>query len=104
MFVAAGPSIEDRIWLTMGDFGEIWSNGYLPAAKYQVIIPRPKNGFKKTSSRYSIPYFVNPRHDGVLEPQTTGKFRPVAPGQYKKIKMQDHIESGMKYQYTDPRK
>lgn len=103
-FIAADPSIEDRIWLTMGDFGEIWTNGYLPAAKHRVIIPPPKNGFEKTSNRYSIPYFLNPRHDGVLEPQTTGRISLVAPGQYKKIKVQDHIEFRMKYQYTDPRK
>ncbi|GLB12324.1 hypothetical protein AtubIFM57258_009608 [Aspergillus tubingensis] len=30
--------IEDRIWFTMGSFGEIWSNGYLPASKHRVMI------------------------------------------------------------------
>ncbi|KAH8692967.1 hypothetical protein BGW36DRAFT_272053, partial [Talaromyces proteolyticus] len=61
-FVAADPSIEDRLWLTMGDLGEIWTNGYLPASRHRVIIPAPVPGSRSdmTSNRYSIPYFVNP--------------------------------------------
>ncbi|KAL2831868.1 hypothetical protein BJY01DRAFT_254120 [Aspergillus pseudoustus] len=105
-FVAANPSIPDRLWLTIGDFGEIWTNGYLPASRHRVVIPAPLpgSGTDMTSNRYSIPYFLNPRHDGILEPLGTGKPATMPRDRYKKMKVRDHIEFRMKYQYTDPTK
>ncbi|PLB34669.1 putative leucoanthocyanidin dioxygenase [Aspergillus candidus] len=62
-FIPATTEIRDRIWFTMGDFGEVWSNGYLPASKHRVMIPSPPPGLSTTTERFSIPYFVNPRSD-----------------------------------------
>ncbi|PKY08990.1 putative leucoanthocyanidin dioxygenase [Aspergillus campestris IBT 28561] len=66
-FIPATTEIRDRIWFTMGDFGEVWSNGYLPASKHRVMIPSPPPGLSTTTERFSIPYFVNPRSDVVYD-------------------------------------
>ncbi|KGO77173.1 Oxoglutarate/iron-dependent dioxygenase [Penicillium italicum] len=98
-FIQASTEIEDRIWFTMGDFGELWTNGFLPASKHRVIIPPPRDGSEMTASRYSIPYFLNPRHDGILEPQSTGKPGTLPQGRFKTRSVKEHIEFRMKYQF-----
>ncbi|KAF4946631.1 hypothetical protein F66182_18580, partial [Fusarium sp. NRRL 66182] len=54
-FFPATTEIEERLYLTIGDFGEIWTNGYLPASKHRVMIPQPPEGRRLTSKRYSMP-------------------------------------------------
>ncbi|KAJ5923141.1 hypothetical protein N7516_010844 [Penicillium verrucosum] len=98
-FLQASTEIEDRIWFTMGDFGELWTNGYLPASKHRVIIPPPFDWSEMTLSRYSIPHFVNPRHDAFLVPQSTGKPGTLPQGQFKARFVKEHIEFRMKYQF-----
>ncbi|XDG08041.1 hypothetical protein ABKA04_007656 [Annulohypoxylon sp. FPYF3050] len=98
-FLQATTEIEDRLYLTIGDFGEIWTNGYLPASKHRVIIPRAKDGGEVTPKRYSMPYFITPRHDGIAGPQATGKCGTMSAGKYKTGTIQEHIEFRMKYQY-----
>ncbi|KAJ5583991.1 uncharacterized protein N7459_003791 [Penicillium hispanicum] len=103
-YFPAAADIEDRIWFTMGDFGELWTNGYLPASKHRVVIPPPRDGSQKTTARFSIPYFLNPKHDGILEPQSTGKPGTLLSGRFKSRSVKEHIEFRMKYQFATPGK
>lgn len=97
-FLPAHADIEDRLYLTIGDFGEIWSNGYLPASKHRVVIPRAKDG-EWTTKRYSMPYFITPAAEGICGPQYTGKPGLNPRGKYKTSTIDEHIEFRMKFQY-----
>ncbi|KAL7621639.1 hypothetical protein AAE478_008966 [Parahypoxylon ruwenzoriense] len=98
-FLPATTEIEDRLYLTIGDFGEIWTNGYLPASKHRVIIPRAKDGSDITPKRYSMPYFITPAEDGITGPQYTGKPGTMPQGNYKTSTIKEHVEFRMKFQY-----
>ncbi|KAI5861033.1 hypothetical protein GGS23DRAFT_205663 [Durotheca rogersii] len=98
-FLQATTEIEDRLYLTIGDFGEIWTNGYLPASRHRVIIPRASDGSDITPKRYSMPYFITPAEDGITGPQNTGKPGTMPPGKYKTSTIKEHIEFRMKFQY-----
>ncbi|KAI4862255.1 hypothetical protein F4820DRAFT_32858 [Hypoxylon rubiginosum] len=98
-FLPATTEVEDRMYLTIGDFGEIWSNGYLPASKHRVIIPRAADGSEVTPKRYSMPYFITPAEDGICGPQYTGKLASGPRGKYKTSTIKEHVEFRMKFQY-----
>ncbi|ETS83887.1 hypothetical protein PFICI_05763 [Pestalotiopsis fici W106-1] len=98
-FIPATAEIKDRLWLTIGDFGEIWSNGYLPASRHRVVIPRPDDGREYTHPRYSMPYFINARHDSISGPQYTGKPGTMPKGGFKTGTVKEHIDFRMKFQY-----
>lgn len=44
--------------------------GLYPSALHRVVIP-DKDGGEKIPARYSIPYFLVPTADGVIEPQSS---------------------------------
>jgi isopenicillin N synthase-like dioxygenase len=98
-FVPATTEIEERLYLTIGDFGEIWSNGYLPASRHRVIIPEAEPGTDITPRRYSMPYFINAEHDSIASPQYTGKPGTMPRGKYKTGTVKEHIEFRMAHQY-----
>ncbi|KAK5991642.1 2-oxoglutarate-dependent dioxygenase htyE [Cladobotryum mycophilum] len=98
-FLQASTEIENRLYLTIGDFGEIWSNGYLPASKHRVIIPEAMDGTDITPPRYSMPYFVNSEHDWIVGPQQTGKPGTMPNGKFKTGTVKEHIEFRMAHQY-----
>ncbi|CAN6923881.1 hypothetical protein Bca52824_087215 [Brassica carinata] len=53
------PSIEGAIVVNLGDMMERWSNGLFRSTLHRVIL----NG----QTRYSIPFFVEPNHDCIIE-------------------------------------
>ncbi|RYP44172.1 hypothetical protein DL768_009342 [Monosporascus sp. mg162] len=98
-FLPVTAEIKERLWLTIGDFGEIWTNGYLPASRHRVVIPQPRDGSDFTHPRYSMPYFINARHDSMTGPQTSGKPGTMPKGPYKTSTVKEHIEFRMAHQY-----
>ncbi|KAK6069831.1 hypothetical protein SCUP515_08844 [Seiridium cupressi] len=99
IYLPATAKIKDRLWLTIGDFGEIWTNGYLPASRHRVVIPRPPEGSDFTHPRYSMPYFINAEHDSITGPQYTGKPGTQPKGAYKTSTVKEHIDFRMQFQY-----
>ncbi|KAF2649778.1 putative leucoanthocyanidin dioxygenase [Lophiostoma macrostomum CBS 122681] len=61
-FIDAVPK-DGVLYMNIADMFQRISNGFYPSALHRVII---KNS---TASRYSIPYFVPPSGDGLIEPQ-----------------------------------
>ncbi|OCL06357.1 putative leucoanthocyanidin dioxygenase [Glonium stellatum] len=66
-FMPATPK-EEVVYMNIGDMFQRISNGFYPSALHRVTITG-KASNKATAARYSIPYFVVPLADGVIEPQ-----------------------------------
>ncbi|KAM5346359.1 hypothetical protein ACJ41O_009364 [Fusarium nematophilum] len=81
-FVDALP-MDNVLYMNVGDMLERISNGIYPSALHQVV------SRNHSTARYSIPYFVSPTRDGVIEPQASlvesmgcKKFEPVTAVEY----------------------
>ncbi|KAF2868456.1 putative leucoanthocyanidin dioxygenase [Massariosphaeria phaeospora] len=61
-FIDAVPQ-DGVLYKNIGDMFQRVSNGFYPSALHRVVVKNPGN------ARYSIPYFVPPSSDGVIEPQ-----------------------------------
>ncbi|KUL90404.1 hypothetical protein ZTR_01981 [Talaromyces verruculosus] len=66
-FVPATPK-EGVVYMNIGDMFQRISNGFYPSALHRVVISGKGTG-EETPARYSIPYFLVPTADGVIEPQ-----------------------------------
>jgi isopenicillin N synthase-like dioxygenase len=62
-WIDAAP-LHDAFVFNIGEMLEIATQGYLKATRHRVISPRPG------VDRYSIPFFLGPRLDAVVEPVT----------------------------------
>ncbi|KAH8701528.1 putative leucoanthocyanidin dioxygenase [Talaromyces proteolyticus] len=66
-FAPATPK-EGVVYMNIGDMFQRISNGFYPSARHRVVISGKAKG-EATPARYSIPYFLVPQPDGVIEPQ-----------------------------------
>ncbi|KAF4635091.1 hypothetical protein G7Y89_g3018 [Cudoniella acicularis] len=66
-FMPATPK-EGVLYMNIGDMFQRISNGLYPSSIHRVVISGKDNG-EETPERYSIPYFVAPLPDEVIEPQ-----------------------------------
>ncbi|EEA26496.1 hypothetical protein EYB25_003733 [Talaromyces marneffei] len=68
-FVPATPK-EGVVYMNIGDMFQRISNGFYPSALHRVVISGKDHG-EETPARYSIPYFLVPTLDGIIEPQAS---------------------------------
>ncbi|KAF7865245.1 hypothetical protein EAF04_006222 [Stromatinia cepivora] len=68
-FIPATPR-DGIVYMNIGDMFQRISNGLYPSALHRVVISGKVSG-EPTPARYSIPYFVVPLPDGVIEPQVS---------------------------------
>lgn len=85
-FMSAVPR-EDMLYMNIGDMFMRLSNGLYPAAAHRVIL----SDNDRESPRYSIPYFVSPRADGVVYPQSSGILAGLKPS-FEPIVVQKYSE------------
>jgi isopenicillin N synthase-like dioxygenase len=69
-FIAATPK-DGVLYMNIGDMFQRMSNGFYPSAKHRVIVYDGRDGGagEQVVSRYSLPHFISPAMDGVIEPQ-----------------------------------
>ncbi|KAK8877410.1 thymine dioxygenase [Apiospora arundinis] len=96
-FINATP-VKNAMVVNVGDLLMRWSNDYLKSTLHRVTVPpvdgsRTRDTPKMTRARYSIPYFVSPNLDAVIEciPQCTGpnnppKYEPVTQDAYNRMR------------------
>jgi len=65
-FITATPK-EGVVYMNIGDMFQRLSNGLYPSALHRVTISGKETG-KETPARYSIPYFVAPVTEAIVEP------------------------------------
>jgi len=61
------PCIEDAFVINLGDMLQLWTNGLFVSTPHEVIHTN------STASRVSIPFFVYPNIDSIIEPFGTNK-------------------------------
>ncbi|KAI0134279.1 thymine dioxygenase [Xylariales sp. AK1849] len=96
-FIDATP-MKNALVMNVGDLLMRWSNDYLKSTLHRVTVP-PVQGHSSgdercmTRARYSIPYFVSPDPDAVVEclPQCSGnknppKYAPVTQEDYRRMR------------------
>ncbi|MEM7207563.1 MAG: 2OG-Fe(II) oxygenase family protein [Pseudomonadota bacterium] len=74
------PPIEDTFVINLGQTMQIWTNGYFAATPHRVVN-------RSGGDRYSIPLFVNPNSDALIEPvvgETDNDFAPYRYGEYQR--------------------
>ncbi|CAN8277953.1 unnamed protein product [Cochlearia groenlandica] len=76
------PYIKGAIVVNLGDLMERWSNGFFKSTLHRVIL----NG----QERYSIPFFVEPSHDCIIECLPTCQSKNNPP-KYPSIKCSDYL-------------
>ncbi|KAH8788202.1 putative UPF0676 protein [Diaporthe sp. PMI_573] len=103
-FVDATP-MKGALVMNVGDLLMRWSNDYLKSTLHRVTLPpvmaeQPEGATGLTRARYSIPYFVSPDPESVIEclpacasGQTPAKYPPVLQDDYRKLRA--------KLQYSD---
>lgn len=95
-FVKAHP-LKNAIIMNIGDLLMRWSNDYLKSTLHRVTLPPIEDRFtgeeRMTRARYSIPYFVSPDSDSVIEciPECANelnppKYEPVMQGEYRRMR------------------
>jgi len=77
------PVVENSIVLNVADMFSRWSNGILKSTNHRVI------NTDMTQSRYSMPYFVDPGRDVMIENFTNqpDKFEPISAYEYLKWRL-----------------
>ncbi|KAK6222823.1 hypothetical protein LQW54_000632 [Pestalotiopsis sp. IQ-011] len=100
-FVDAAP-LEGALIMNVGDLLMRWSNDHLKSTLHRVTAPprtEPDAAAAMTRSRYSIPYFVSPDSDAVIEclEQCAGQSRPP---RYEPIVQDDYQRMRAKTQYA----
>jgi len=77
------PVVENSIVLNVADMFSRWSNGILKSTNHRVV------NTDMTQSRYSMPYFVDPGRDVIIENFTNqpDKFEPISAYEYLKWRL-----------------
>ena len=77
------PVVENSIVLNVADMFSRWSNGILKSTNHRVV------NTDMTQSRYSMPYFVDPGRDVMIENFTNqpDKFEPISAYEYLKWRL-----------------
>ncbi|KAK8109819.1 hypothetical protein PG999_007956 [Apiospora kogelbergensis] len=103
-FIDATP-VKNAMVVNVGDLLMRWSNDYLKSTLHRVTMPpvdrsRTKATPQATRARYSIPYFVCPNPDAVIEciPQCTG---PDNPPKYDTVTQDAYNRMRGKLQYSE---
>ncbi|KAH8892197.1 Clavaminate synthase-like protein [Thozetella sp. PMI_491] len=102
-FVDATP-IKHALVMNVGDLLMRWSNDYLKSTLHRVTVPPPQASSPgpglMTRARYSIPYFVSPDPQSVIEclPACSDA---VNPAKYPPIIQEDYRRLKAKLQYTE---
>ncbi|KAI9728083.1 MAG: hypothetical protein M1834_007799 [Cirrosporium novae-zelandiae] len=92
-FVKAPPR-KDALVMNIGDLLMRWSNDYLKSTLHRVTLPSLEDRFtgkeRMTKARYSIPYFVSPDPEAVIEclgtckgEKQSAKYGPVVQSEYR---------------------
>ncbi|TVY35099.1 UPF0676 protein [Lachnellula subtilissima] len=92
--------VEGALVMNIGDVLPRWSNNFLISTLHRVHLPplddsyESQDGKRKTIPRFSIPYFVIPKSDTVMEPlegdfgkELEKKYEPVLWGEYQAKKI-----------------
>ncbi|KAF2731974.1 putative leucoanthocyanidin dioxygenase [Polyplosphaeria fusca] len=87
-FIDAVPQ-DGVLYMNIGDMFQRVSNGYYPSALHRVVIKSPN------APRYSIPYFVPPRSDGMIEPQPSRVLRD-GRQKYEPVTFKEYSEQSFK--------
>ncbi|KAL2059081.1 hypothetical protein ABVK25_000373 [Lepraria finkii] len=101
------PPLKDAIVMNVGDLMMRWSNDFLKSTVHRVTLPPKQDRFtgdeRMTRARYSIPYFVSPEGQSVVEclPSCADEKHPV---KYKPIVWDDYRLMRASVQYEDPTK
>ena len=69
MIPAVGKSGPGMIAINCGDMLEMASGGYFPSTVHRVVNP----GRAESGARFSMPMFLHPRPEVVLQPGTTAE-------------------------------
>ncbi|KAI9797073.1 MAG: hypothetical protein M1833_005678 [Piccolia ochrophora] len=100
-FMAAQP-LENSLIMNVGDCLMRWSNDFLKSTLHRVTLPPFETSFtgpdRITRERYSIPYFVTPDPDTMIEclPTCVDAQRPA---KYEPIRDRDYRRMRAAYQY-----
>ncbi|WP_392713975.1 isopenicillin N synthase family dioxygenase [Rhizobium ruizarguesonis] len=91
------PSIEGAYVINIADAFMRWSNDEWVSTPHRVA--NPPSGFKGTARRQSIPFFLNPSKDTVIEclpPFLKGgaKYEPITYGEYIDLKTKQAFSKG----------
>jgi len=91
-FVPA-PPIPGTVVFNIGDFLMRWSNDTLKSTLHRVCAP-PNNGMGMIRERFSIPYFMSPDRDllvdclpGCWDEDRPKKYEPVTAGEYVDLRL-----------------
>ncbi|KAI9367936.1 hypothetical protein BJX61DRAFT_537663 [Aspergillus egyptiacus] len=95
-FVPA-PPVKNSIIMNVGDLLQRWSNDRLRSTNHRVSLPglsdRIEGPNRMTRERYSIPYFMSPDDDTVIEcipscmsDEDPAKYEPITRGDYNKMR------------------
>lgn len=91
------PSIEGAYVINIGDAFMRWTNDEWVSTPHRVA--NPPSGYGGTARRQSIPFFLNPSKDTVIEclPAFAGqgaKYQPITYGEYIKVKTGQAFNKG----------
>ncbi|KAK8232159.1 thymine dioxygenase [Phyllosticta capitalensis] len=98
------PTVRNAICMNVGDLLMRWSNDYLKSTLHRVTSPplsgKTADGKSMTRARYSIPYFVSPNPDALIEclPACTNTQNPV---KYGPVVQEDYRRMRAKLQYPE---
>ncbi|THZ31551.1 thymine dioxygenase [Aureobasidium pullulans] len=100
-FTDATP-IKNGLMMNVGDMLMRWSNDYLKSTLHRVTLPRLSDRFegeeRLTRERYSIPYFLTPDMDTVVQCMDECKSL-TGPPKYEPIKAGEYLTMRAKLQY-----
>ncbi|KAL4910686.1 hypothetical protein BDW74DRAFT_141651 [Aspergillus multicolor] len=96
-FVPA-PPVKNSIIMNVGDLLQRWTNDRLRSTNHRVGLPELSDRFegpnRMTRERYSIPFFMSPDDDVVVEcipscmsDREPAKYEPITRGDYNKMRM-----------------
>ncbi|KAF7588153.1 hypothetical protein BBP40_006120 [Aspergillus hancockii] len=98
-FVPAIP-IKNAIVMNVGDLLQMWSNDRLRSTSHRVRLPpladRYEGPNRMTRERFSIPYFMSPDPDSVIEcipscmSEEPAKYKPITQADYNKMRASMH--------------
>ncbi len=101
-FVDATP-MKGTLVMNVGDLMMRWSNDYLRSTLHRVTVPSlpldRRADAREMGARYSIPYFVSPDPQSVIEclPACSSEENPA---KYRPVKQDDYRKMRAKLQYT----
>jgi len=95
--------LKNAIVMNIGDLLMRWSNDYLKSTLHRVALPPAPDRFtgeeRMTRARYSIPYFVGPDSDAVIEcipecasESNPAKYEPIVPREYFAMRGKLHYQ------------